>query len=70
MIGTSMESTAIIYKHLGLKADPLPKVLKELKKQINDAFWEGKTELAIDLEKKAAMIEYKLSIGETHDVPF
>lgn len=60
----------IVYKEFGMKAEKLSAVLNELKKQISDAFWEGKTELAIELEKKAAMIEYKLSLGETHDVPF
>lgn len=60
----------IVYKELGLKAEKLTSVLNELKKQITDAFWEGNTELAIELEKKAAIIEYKLSRGETHDVPF
>lgn len=60
----------IIYKEFDMRAERLSVVLKELKKQISDAFWEGKTELAIELEKKAAMIEYKMSIGETHDVPF
>lgn len=45
------------------------KILRDLKKQLSDLEWSGSAE-ADKVRAKIDMLEWKLSIGETHEVDF
>lgn len=46
----------------------LKKELRQINEALSDAMWEGREESVKVLTKRKELIEYKISIGETHDV--
>jgi hypothetical protein len=49
---------------------PIDRLIRSVRRELSDAEWEGSYVLAEALREKLAMLLYKKSIGETHEVDF